>query len=219
MIIKKSQSNELFESIVSEGFKITNFRKLEDDTYGNESYQIRYNESNYYFKISYGVKRLYRLALSPDNETLDAIHLVDTWSQLVELFKNWLHNLKLEASQTDKWDELKNIVSISLTQDTNLSTEKFDGIALKLLREKLDEVVKRIDLLPIKQEQKVTIINNINYSYTVASDSAISKGDWYLFFLGLLSNVVLMLVLTPEAIDSIRVIIISVFSSIYQIKQ
>ena len=106
----------------------------------------------------------------------------------------WLTLLRREIEVEDKWQQLKaempNFKIINVNNEGNFSYNEvlIIGTKIALLKEKLKEI-------PLTATQAEAL--NQKLDYCVELSKSASKFDWVSYFLGVITNIILTLSVTP----------------------
>jgi len=200
MELLRSQTNALFELIEKAGLFPPMFT-LEDysnNKYTTPSTRIIHNSSKYFFSINAYASEsgydVYYYDFKPGLNRIAASGLEVEWEPITKLFEEWLTALKKEIDIPDKWKRLQEgIPDFKLAADDVAGRFSYEDVILietkvRLLKEKIKEI-------PLTAEQSNALDKKLDQCIELAKTS--NKFDWASYFIGVITNIIITLSVTP----------------------
>jgi len=210
MELLKSQKAYLYDIIAANMFSPFLF-ELKDviGASNNKITSVTYKHSNYYYMIN-ASETQFLLNCSPGENALTESSQVSTWAHASTYFNRWLTNLRREIEVIDKWKQLEEqMPDISIIQDGN--NGKFTFNEFIQVETKINLLKLRILEIPLEPEQIRVLNDKLDYCIELAKSA--NKFDWGSYFLGVITNIILTLSVTPANAHMIWQAVRHVFDS------
>lgn len=205
-MLLKSQKNDIFDAIVSNGLSPSQF----DVESINYKFVVKYLNSDYAFTFEPK-----RVLFSPGDEDPSESQSVSTWNEKIMFFVCWLDYLKREIGQPDKWAEF---FEASKQVEWKLSDEKnrqFTYQEVQEIEASLNLIKSKIVTLGLLSEQLKLI--NSKMDYLCEKAKVLGTVDWKNLVIGTLIATILQLGLPSETSKALWVIFKEIFQKIISI--
>jgi hypothetical protein len=210
MHLLKSQKSFLYDMIVNNKLSPTMF-EIKDINDQNDSMTIlQCKNSAFFFTVSVRGSDSYNFRYSPGDSVLVRDAEAYNWELFIGYFYEWLRSLKREIDVVDKWQLLENeLPNITIVDGSNQDKFSYDEVSLvaakvNLLKSKLAEIPLTADQIQVLNEK---------LDYCIELSKTANKFDWGSYFIGVITNVILTLSVSPDNAHMIWVAVKHVFNN------
>lgn len=211
-----SKKNSLFDLIESHDLSpsIFGFQEIKDDDSEQIKSRIYLKSHSFNFSITPHNDN-YHLYLSPYRGKYEGYLRYKNWKDVEVEFALWLTGLKVEITQTDKWQTLDNeIQSLQLYHEENDSfNSKFtvpEYLEIKQRIYQIKEGISQLELLP----EQISLLND-KLDMVLDMTTQLGRFDWKSLFVGTIVSIIIQLEVTQDNAKAIWALIKQVFHNYF----
>jgi hypothetical protein len=217
MKLFRSQKNQIFDMIIKEGLRPSQFAFKEVTRKGESHYTLVLEDSNFYFRFKFtpGPSPLlfYAMGRSPGEKTpVDTQMYHEDWDSLTADLSNWLKLVKREVEEPDKWEQIyesSKHISWKTGQEENTLFTFTEVDEIQMAVERVKHRIVQMGLLP----DHLAVIN-AKLDYLAEKSKSLGRVDWKNILIGTLITVVVELSLPPETAKTLWSLFKEVFHGI-----
>lgn len=214
-----SQKDKIFEFIGEAGLSHSLFEWTEINSVlkvGHKTSILGYKGSEFMYGFETGHHNDHYAIFCPGHEEYNQEIYLGPWEEQCEYFKNWLTYLKREISAPNKWERFNKELA-----QLDFNTEQDDN---QFNYKEVEEITKNVNLLRTKiqkienlSENSIKILND-KLDYLIEQSKVLQKFDWRSLFVGTILNIIMALLIPPDAAKALWKAISEVFPNLLLLK-
>jgi hypothetical protein len=215
MSLLTSKKNELFDTILEQGFSPNSF--IFHETTKKNEVTLAMKDSKYFFRFVFEVSSntLYIRAVvfSPGEHTPVENHAgYAQWGWVTESLLTWLNYLRREIEEPDKWKQVFEAGKRISWESDEEDNKQFTFEEVKDIERSIELAKKQLEKLGLQNEQLKTLEKKLDYVADKAK--TLGKVDWKNLFVGTMIGFIVQAAIPPETAKSIWLILQEAFRKI-----
>jgi hypothetical protein len=207
-LLLRSQQNEVFEVLRKQGFDVSQFRWRERKSTKVRDlrvHELAHLPSNSYFIFDWynkgivGAPRKQWAQFSPGAESVVERQYPGSWELQVKFVRLWLSYLRRELEAPDLWSEFAQQAGlIDVVSTTEGSNSPFSLEERHFIADRLNDISHQIAAEHRLSEYQTAQLES-QVAYLVDSSERTGRRDWAFLALGVITNIMLMGTVPPDA--------------------